>query len=523
MRRKFNVTGVCVPDMHYMVDISGKINKIKDMIENGDYFTINKPRQYGKTTTLYMLSQELKKREDYLAIKMSFEGIGDESYKSEKDFIEELFRQFRNNFILADEQRLLKLLDENNHIHKLGELSNFITKFVVKSGKKVVLLIDEVDQSSNNPLFLNFLGMLRSKYLSRNQGEDNTFQSVILAGVHDVKSLKLKIRPDAEQKYNSPWNIASDFDVDMSFSAEEIETMLKDYSQDKGIEIDTGVISEKLYYYTSGYPFLVSRICKIIDEKLLIVRKQPVWEDEDVDEAVQIVLKETNTNFESLIKNIENNKELYEIVYEIVMKGAERVYNRDNYLLNMGVLYGIFKNENGRLKIHNRIYEQRIYNYMTSHLENSEMSNYNFRDNFIGKDESLDFEKVLLKYQEFMKKEYSERDEAFVEHEGRLLFLAFIKPIINGKGYDFKEVEISEEKRLDIVVTYLNRKYVAELKVWRGQQAHEKGILQLCSYLDRLGLDKGYLVVYDFTKSGRKEWKQDKVFAGGKEIFIVWV
>jgi hypothetical protein len=33
-------------------------------------------------------------------------------------------------------------------------------------------------------------------------------KNVILAGVHDVKSLKLKIRADEDHKYNSPWNIA---------------------------------------------------------------------------------------------------------------------------------------------------------------------------------------------------------------------------------------------------------------------------------------------------------------------------
>ena len=99
-------------------------------------------------------------------------------------------------------------------------------------------MIDEVDKSSNNQLFLSFLGMLRNKYLLRNAGKDYIFHSVILAGVHDVKSLKIKIRPEEEQKYNSPWNIASDFDVDMSFSVEEINTMLEDYVRNKHVKLD---------------------------------------------------------------------------------------------------------------------------------------------------------------------------------------------------------------------------------------------------------------------------------------------
>ena len=89
------------------------------------------------------------------------------------------------------------------------------------------LIIDEIDKNSDNQLFLNFLGMLRNKYLLRNEGEDFTFQSVILAGVHDVKNLKLKLRADEERRYNSPWNIAVDFNMDMSFSKEEIVPCFK--------------------------------------------------------------------------------------------------------------------------------------------------------------------------------------------------------------------------------------------------------------------------------------------------------
>ena len=50
------------------------------------------------------------------------------------------------------------------------------------SRREVVLMIDEVDKSSNSQLFLSFIGMLRDKYLARNEGEDSWFLSVILAG-----------------------------------------------------------------------------------------------------------------------------------------------------------------------------------------------------------------------------------------------------------------------------------------------------------------------------------------------------
>ena len=100
-----------------------------------------------------------------------------------------------------------------------------------------------------------------------------------------------------------------------------------------------------------------------------------------------------------------------------------------------------------------------------------------------------------------MKKEYSEKDKAFLEREGRLIFLSFIKPIINGKGFDFKEVQIAEEKKLDVVITYRNYRYLVELKIWRGEESHKKGLEQLSQYLEIQNLENGYLVIFDFRNN----------------------
>ena len=61
MPKRFCVTGTCIPEKNYMVDISGRIDRIiRDYIEKGQYFTINRARQYGKTTTLYLLERRLR-------------------------------------------------------------------------------------------------------------------------------------------------------------------------------------------------------------------------------------------------------------------------------------------------------------------------------------------------------------------------------------------------------------------------------------------------------------------------------
>jgi len=85
MRRKFNVTGSCNPERHYMVDTAKRFDSIKEMIDAGEYFAINRARQYGKTTTLQTIRRKLSDR--YLIIKTSFEGVGDQPFKAEGGFV----------------------------------------------------------------------------------------------------------------------------------------------------------------------------------------------------------------------------------------------------------------------------------------------------------------------------------------------------------------------------------------------------------------------------------------------------
>lgn len=275
-----------------------------------------------------------------------------------------VFLEILGDALLLEHEDLSAFLEESKEtVQNIRDLSKILTKFMLKAKKKVVLIIDEVDKSSNNKLFSSFLGMLRNKYLLRNEGQDYTFHSVILAGVQDVSTLKLKMIPDEEPKYDSPWNIASDFDVVMSFSPEEIKTMLEDYTENKGVRLDKEYFSEKLYYYTSGYPFIVSMLCKIIDENFM-KEDRLEWDKEYMDLAVKEILRDSNTNFDSLIKNIENCEELYNFVKRIVLDGDNISYVQTDNIISIGSTHGIIKEEKGICNINNKIYEQLIYNHM---------------------------------------------------------------------------------------------------------------------------------------------------------------
>jgi hypothetical protein len=507
-----------------MGDMSEKLDRIMEIVTRGDYFTINRPRQYGKTTVMYLLEKRLEKDKDYLAIDVSFEDIDTPTYETHRQFISTILDILSQRLTFKQEKELTDLIEKNKTISNFNRLSTFFTEMIVKSGRKVVFMIDEVDKASNNQLFLDFLGMLRKKYLMRNEGKDYSFHSVILTGVHDIKSLKAKIRRGEKRMYNSPWNIAVDFEVDLSLFPDEIASMLEEYVNERHVKIDVSFFAEKLFYFTSGYPFLVSYLCKLIDEKILPLKSKKEWKPEYLVEAVQIALMKDNTNFETLIKNLENNSDLYDFVFKIIMNEREFSYNPDNSIIRFGELYGILRGEGGRARIHNRLYEQRIYNYMASKMETSGHIKFDHvSTSYIREDGTLDIKKAVLKFQEFMKEQYSAKDTDFLERNGRLLFLAFIRPIINGIGFDFKEVQVSEEKRLDIVITFKNKKYIIELKIWRGENYHREGLRQLCDYLDRQHETTGYLLVYDIRKQSGSTGKWETITMEGKEIFAAWV
>ncbi|MCP4406122.1 MAG: AAA family ATPase [bacterium] len=536
MPRKFNDTGLCVPGRHYMVDTSGKIEQIIGLVEEGAYFTINRPRQFGKTTTLSLLAKRLNQRDDVVALKISFEEIDTATYQHHENFIYVFLDMFLREFEFLRLPELSQFIERHLDTTKhLPALSRFITKLVrtLLPQQSLVLLIDEVDKSSNNQLFLDFLAMLRNKYLQRSEGRDDTFQAVVLAGVHDIKTLKAKIRPDDRKKfsesdrgqYNSPWNIAVDFEVDLSFNPAEIGTMLQDYSQEKGIRPEIPGIAEKLYYYTSGYPYLVSKLCKFIDEKIVSQREEENWSRDDVEAAFKMIVDEgyTTTLFDSLAKNLENNSELYELIFQIVINGKQLKFSIIDPVIDLGHLYGMLsQSEQGWCKIHNRVFEQRMYGYMMSKLLRTTYGRINsFGGPEFYTDEGLNVTLILQRFQTFMKEHYSDKDAKFLEREGRLLFLSYLRPIINGRGFDFKEPNVAEERRMDIVITYRHQRYVIELKIWHGPKYHQEGLKQLSDYLDTYSLKEGYLLIYDFKKN--KKYEQEQIAFKDKQIFAVRV
>lgn len=228
MKKFFNVNGSCNPQIHYMIDLSERLSEIKKMVDAGEYFTINRARQYGKTTLLAALAEYLKS--DYKVISLDFQTISYGDFENEEKFV----AAFSNEILISEydipediRSTLLHLADGKERNVTLSVLFRTLLQWCRISEKPLVLIIDEVDTATNNQVFVDFLAQLRAYYLRRMQMP--TFRSVILAGVYDVRNVKSKIRPEENHKTNSPWNIAAKFKIDMNFSVDDISGMLNEY------------------------------------------------------------------------------------------------------------------------------------------------------------------------------------------------------------------------------------------------------------------------------------------------------
>lgn len=504
-----------------MVDISDRLEKIDKLIEEGAYIAFNRGRQYGKTTTLSLLKKRLET--EYAVFSISFEGMGEESF-ADSDSISRTFCGLLYDTIdygeikgVPDEVIHLlyeKITDREQKI-SLRDLSNIISTICKRMNKPVVLMIDEVDQAGNYKSFIEFLGVLREKYLKRDTRP--TFQSVILAGVYNIKNLKLKIRKEQEHQYNSPWNIAVNFDADLEFHAKDIAGMLTEYEKDHTTGMDICAMAKELYDYTSGYPFLVSRLCQIMDERMQgkegLSGKEKAWSQEGVLEAIKVLLSESNTLFDDMKKKLEEFAELRNILYEILYSGKSFPFNYYNPAIDIAKMFGYVKDNCGKVAVANRIFETWLYNLFVSEesLGNAIYNAGSMDKNRFVQNGHLDMRRILERFVIHFSDLYGKSEKAFIEKTGRKYFLFYLKPIINGIGNYYVEAETRDEGRTDVIVDYRGEQFVVEMKIWHGEAYHQRGEKQLLEYLDSYHLQKGYMLSFNFNQ--KKE-------AGVKEIRI---
>ena len=514
--RRFNTTGTCYPDEHYMVDITERLDIIEQKVANGEYITINRGRQYGKTTTLYHLTKRLSK--DYVVFSISFESFNQNNFATDDRLAFSLVNLMKNQIKIRkninDYVRdvITAIIDKYSEKKEISvdSFSEFIENICSDSDKPIVLIIDEVDNASNYESFINLLRFLRDKYLNRR--DLPTFKSVILAGVYDIKNLKLKVRPESEHQYNSPWNIAVPFDEDMSLSKSGIEKMLAEYEADHKTGMDIPQMAQLITDYTSGYPFFVSKICQLIDEGNL------GWNKEGSLKAIKILLDEKNTFFDDLAKKMEDFPKMKDLLKGILYNGFEVSFNTYYKHIEIAAMFNYIKNVNNKVAVFNRILETWMYNLFITEeqIESRIYDQGSIEKNQFVENGQLKMDKILERFAVHFNDIYGGEEQTFKEEEGRRYFMLYIKPIINGTGNYYIEAQTRDRSRTDMIIDYLGTQYIIEMKIWRGNAYNERGEQQLTEYLDYYHVNKGYMLSFCFNQ--KKDSGVRTIKYGDKEI-----
>ena len=299
--------------------------------------------------------------------------------------------------------------------------------------------------------------------------------------------------------------------MDMSLKQDGIAGMLDEYKSDHHIDFDSDSMAKEIYGYTNGYPYLVSRVCQIIDERLVpdtFACLQEAWTRNGIDEAIKIILYGSNTLFESLSGKLENYPNLREILKSILMEGTSIPFNNYQEELSQMKMYGFIYNRNGVVAVSNRIFETFLYNlFLSDEIMNNNIfvKEGSFAKNMFVEDGKLNMRLILEKFIVTYTEIFGPLEDKFKEKDGREFFLLYLKPIINGTGNYYIEAQTRDQTRTDIIVDYLGKRSIIELKIWHGDSYNSAGEEQLTEYLDYFGENTGYMLSFNFNKKKKKQ------------------
>lgn len=202
------------------------------------------------------------------------------------------------------------------------------------------------------------------------------------------------------------------------------------------------------------------------------------------------------------------------------MEGVRLTYNPDQAAIIQMQMNGFIRNDHNTVRVANRIFEMRLYNYFLSDEEIRK--NLFSREGDLVKNQfveggRLNMRLVLEKFISTYLQVFGPLEEKFKKKDGRELFLLYLKPIINGTGNYYIEAQTRDQTRTDVVIDYLGQQYVVELKIWRGDRYHASGEKQISEYLGYFNLDIGYMLSFNFNK--KKETGVKLVHFGTKTLY----
>ncbi|MDJ0676415.1 MAG: ATP-binding protein [Calothrix sp. MO_167.B42] len=509
MPRWFNTAGPCKADIHYMLPPTVRLPNLERLIAQQNYFVIHAPRQTGKTTAMLALAQQLTSGGTYTAVMVSTE-VG--APFSHDPATAEL--------AILDAWRASSQLDLPDELHLRGNwhhaqpgrrIQAALQSWAQASPRSLVLFIDEIDSLQDEAL-ISILRQLRDGYPVRPQ---NFPVSVGLIGLRDVRDYKVAsggsetvavdgfpgisklLNPKGDRLNTaSPFNIKARSLTLRDFTITEVSELYQQHTDDTG-QVFTPQAIETAFDLTQGQPWLVNALAKEIVEEMVTDTTVDITA-EHIHAAKEVLIKRQDTHLDSLAERLREPR--VKAIIQPILAGLELgdIPNDDiQFLIDLGLCK---MDPLGGLAIANPIYREVLPRVLTV----TPMASLpQIAPSWLTPSGELNTDALLQAFLAFWRHhgEPLLGSTAYHEIAPHLVMMAFLHRVVNGGGTLEREYAIGRD-RMDLCLKYGNVTLGIELKAWRDKRGDpmESGIEQLDSYLARLGVNFGWLVIFDLRK-----------------------
>ena len=515
--KRFNTTGPCFPDEHYMMPALDRLPGVRDLVAGGDYFVVHAPRQTGKTTALKALVREINAKGDMIAIYCTVESI-----QRLVGSYETAMREIRH-LVLKSASMVRELApfareigDVKSSVGISTAISDALQDLCVRAAKPLVVFFDEADCLVGDVL-VSFLRQLRDGYVNRDMIPFP--KSIALVGMLDVRDYKAQIRPDGQSLGQiSPFNIIRKDMLIPNFSEADIAALYAQHTAESGQRFADGVV-EDVWRLTRGQPWLVNAIgCECVEEIHGNRFGETITVD-DVEEAKEAIIRRRDTHVDSLMERMREPR-VRRIVEPLISGDRSDVtYNDDDYRYITDL--GLLRVDRGALVPANPMYAEIIGRYL-SRGEQDAMIRSVPETPWV-KDDGLDMSGLMAAFQQFWR-ENSGADKdimGYRESVPHLVLMAFLQRVTNGGGHINREMALGTG-RLDLCVDFRGARYAIEVKTSENFQG-EKFYAQCAKYLDSLGLSEGWMPIFEKAKD--KTW-DEKIYSrdeivDGRTIHVI--
>ena len=521
MEKCFNIAGPCFPGEHYMLPALERLPGIMRIVEQRSYFVLHAARQSGKTTALMALVAEINGQSAMNALYFTVESV--QRFTDPRDGIQKIVESMRNAVLRHPVFGKL-VRDPASEIPALRppqpglDVKAFLAQLAEYSGKPLVVFFDEVDCLSDDTL-VTFLRQLRDGYVTRMSSPFPA--SIALVGMRDIRDYKARIRPDGQTLGDaSPFNIITEDLTLGNFSEEDVGRLYSQHTESTGQKFAPEAVS-LAWDSTRGQPWLVNALARECVAKIHEYRYAETITSDDIAKAKETLIRARGTHVDSLMERLKEPR-VRRVVEPVILGKDFYLSEFDDdyrYVLDLGLLR---ENEYHALVPGNPMYGEIMLRYLSATEQKRFYNDY--RTPFwLKTDGSLDMPALMAEFQRFWRENSGADRQVYGYNEStpHLVMMGYLQRVVNGGGRIAREMALGS-KRLDLCVEFGKFRYAVELKMKRNFSPSESPA-QLAGYLDTLGLDEGWMAVFDEDMS--KPW-DEKIYnrdlsLSGKTLHIV--